>query len=109
MYIWTQNNTVTGNAVSDNIVGLLISGSNATLSKNYISDNMRGVFMGFNTLGNPKRHNSIPKRVLKTIKFNLVVANAKRINMSNRRTIGITENREITGAIIMAQTQIMTE
>jgi Periplasmic copper-binding protein (NosD) len=49
MYIWTQNNTVTRNTVSDNIVGLLISGSNATLSRNHISDNMRGVFMGFNT------------------------------------------------------------
>ena len=49
MYIWTQNNTVTRNSISDNIVGLLISGSNATLSKNYISDNMRGMFMGFNT------------------------------------------------------------
>ncbi len=49
MYIWTQNNTVTGNAISDNIVGLLISGSNATLSRNYISDNLRGVFMGFNS------------------------------------------------------------
>jgi parallel beta-helix repeat protein len=49
MYIWTQNNTVTRNSVSDNIVGLLISGSNATLSRNYISDNLRGVFMGFNT------------------------------------------------------------
>ena len=49
MYIWTQNNTVTRNSISDNIVGLLISGSNATLSRNYISDNMRGMFMGFNT------------------------------------------------------------
>ncbi|HUK84313.1 MAG TPA: hypothetical protein VLU95_00475, partial [Candidatus Acidoferrum sp.] len=37
MYIWTQNNTVTGNTVSHNIVGLLISGSNATISRNYIS------------------------------------------------------------------------
>jgi hypothetical protein len=49
MYIWTQNNTVTGNAVSGNIVGLLISGSNDTITKNYLSNNIEGLFFGFNS------------------------------------------------------------
>ena len=49
MYIWTQNNTIIGNALSKNIVGLLMSGSNSTMTKNYISNNMRGLFFGFNS------------------------------------------------------------
>ena len=54
MYIWTQNNTVIGNAVSDNIVGILLSGSNTTITKNYIASNMRGLFFGFTTGGIPQ-------------------------------------------------------
>jgi parallel beta-helix repeat protein len=49
MYIWTENNIITGNAISQNIVGILLSGSNTTIARNYISDNMRGLFFGFNT------------------------------------------------------------
>lgn len=51
MYVWTKNNTVTGNAVSDNIIGILLSGSNESVTKNYISDNQRGLFFGFNNKG----------------------------------------------------------
>jgi parallel beta-helix repeat protein len=53
MYMWTKNNTVIGNAVSDNIVGILLSGSNTTITKNYIASNMRGLFFGFTTGGIP--------------------------------------------------------
>jgi parallel beta-helix repeat protein len=49
MYIWTKNNTVTGNAVSDNIVGILLSGSNETVTKKYIADNQRGSFLASTT------------------------------------------------------------
>jgi hypothetical protein len=48
MYVWTQNNTVTGNWVEDNIVGILLSGLNSTVTYNYIENNMRGLFFGFN-------------------------------------------------------------
>ncbi len=48
MYVWTQNNTVIGNGVSDNIVGILLSGTNNTVTQNYISNNKRGLFFGFN-------------------------------------------------------------
>jgi hypothetical protein len=47
MYIWTRNNTVTGDGVSYNIVGILLSGSNSTITRNYIASNMRGLFFGF--------------------------------------------------------------
>ena len=36
MYIWTENNTVIGNAVSENIVGILLSGCNNVITRNYI-------------------------------------------------------------------------
>jgi hypothetical protein len=51
MYIWTKNNSVTGNFVSENIVGILLSGSNQTVTKNYIANNERGLFFGFNNVG----------------------------------------------------------
>jgi parallel beta-helix repeat protein len=51
MYIWTQNNTVVGNAVSENVIGILLSGSNNTISKNCLVNNQRGVFFGFNNPG----------------------------------------------------------
>jgi hypothetical protein len=49
MYIWTKNNTVIGNGFSGCIVGLLMSGSNGTITKNYIADNIEGLFFGFNS------------------------------------------------------------
>jgi hypothetical protein len=48
MYIWTQNNTVVGNTVSDCIVGLLISGKNDTISGNTLAGNIEGLFFGAN-------------------------------------------------------------
>jgi nitrous oxidase accessory protein NosD len=48
MYVWTRSNTVVGNAVSENIIGILLSGSNATVTKNFIANNQRGLFFGFN-------------------------------------------------------------
>lgn len=48
MYMWTNNNTLTGNAVSYNIVGILLSGSNTTITNNYLSHNTQGLFFGFN-------------------------------------------------------------
>jgi parallel beta-helix repeat protein len=51
MYIYTENNTVTGNAVSDNIVGILLSGCNNDITRNYIAQNDMGIFFGVNTPG----------------------------------------------------------
>ncbi len=52
MYIWTANNSITGCAVSDNIVGILLSGDSNTITKNYIASNEEGVFFGVNQPGN---------------------------------------------------------
>lgn len=51
MYVWTKNDTVTNNVVSDCIVGILLSGSNQTVQKNTIADNQVGLFFGFNNKG----------------------------------------------------------
>ncbi|UCF45210.1 MAG: hypothetical protein JSW44_00820 [Candidatus Bathyarchaeota archaeon] len=52
MYIWTPNNTITGCALSDNIVGILLSGDSNTITKNYIAYNEEGIFFGVNQPGN---------------------------------------------------------
>jgi hypothetical protein len=52
MYLWTPNNTVTGNAIVDGIVGILVSGDNNTFSGNYIANNKNGVYFGSNQPGN---------------------------------------------------------
>lgn len=52
MYIWSSNNTITLNAVTDNIVGILLSGDSNTITKNYIARNEEGIFFGVNTPGN---------------------------------------------------------
>ena len=51
MYLWTENNTVIGNSVSDNIVGILLSGCNNDITRNYIGQNSMGIFFGVNTPG----------------------------------------------------------
>jgi nitrous oxidase accessory protein NosD len=52
MYIWTTNNTITACSVTDNIVGILLSGDTNTITKNYIANNEEGIFFGVNTPGN---------------------------------------------------------
>ncbi len=48
MYIWTKNNSVVGNAVSESILGIMLSGSNATIADNCLANNQQGLFFGFN-------------------------------------------------------------
>src|SRR3989304_2811437 len=43
-YLWTSNNTLTGNAFTENIVGVLLSGSGNTITGNYIANNENGLF-----------------------------------------------------------------
>jgi hypothetical protein len=44
MFIWSSNNTIIGDSVTDGIVGIMISGPNNVLTQNYIADNKNGVF-----------------------------------------------------------------
>ena len=52
MYVWTSNNTITGCSVTDNIVGILLSGDSNNITSNYVSHNEEGVFFGVNNPGN---------------------------------------------------------
>ena len=47
IYIRTANNTLIGNSASNNIVGVLLSGSGNNISMNYIKNNRQGLFFGF--------------------------------------------------------------
>jgi parallel beta-helix repeat protein len=62
IYLWTTNNTITGCAVSDNIVGILLSGDYNTIIRNYVARNDEGIFFGVNTEDVPEsivlNHNS---------------------------------------------------
>ncbi|MCL5877066.1 MAG: hypothetical protein M1540_04560 [Candidatus Bathyarchaeota archaeon] len=48
MYMWTKNNTVTACGVSESILGIMLSGSNTTVTNNCLVHNKQGVFFGFN-------------------------------------------------------------
>jgi hypothetical protein len=48
MYLWTRNNTVTDSSVSESILGIMLSGSNTTVTRNFLTNNKQGVFFGFN-------------------------------------------------------------
>ncbi len=61
MYIWTKNNTVVGNAVSNCVIGVLLSGINETVIENSVFDNQIGLFFGFN---NPGSGESIPPDII---------------------------------------------
>jgi hypothetical protein len=51
MYIWTTNNTVTGNAITDSIVGVLLSGSDNRITRNLVARNTQGIFFGWTDTG----------------------------------------------------------
>lgn len=46
VYIWTTNNTVTGNTIIGCNVGIFLAESPNTVVGNYIEDNIEGVFLG---------------------------------------------------------------
>jgi len=48
MYMWTKNNTIVGNSVSESILGIMLSGSNTTITDNCLAGNQQGLFFGFN-------------------------------------------------------------
>lgn len=49
MYIWTENNTVTGNSITDTIVGVLLSGDGNRITHNLVARNTQGIFFGWNS------------------------------------------------------------
>lgn len=51
IYVWTTNNTIIDCAVTDCIIGILLSGDSNKIIRNYIARNEMGVFFGVNTPG----------------------------------------------------------
>jgi hypothetical protein len=51
IYVWTPNNIVKDNAITNNIVGVLMSGDCNIIQNNYVADNDEGVFFGVNNVG----------------------------------------------------------
>lgn len=85
MYVWTANNTVTASSVSENIVGILLSGQNNTIKQNLIENNKQGLFMGFNNEGNT----SIPPDI--SIHHNDFESNSVQLNGCNCVSLNSTE------------------
>jgi hypothetical protein len=85
MYIWTKNNTVSTNSVSENIVGILLSGQNNCIKQNLIENNKQGLFMGFNNEGNT----SIPPDI--SIHHNDFRTNSVQLNGCNCLGINSSE------------------
>lgn len=48
IWLWTKNNTITGNAITENLVAILLSGVSNTITNNIIANNRDGVFFGAN-------------------------------------------------------------
>lgn len=61
IYIRTTQNTLINNKISDNIVGILLSGSSNIISKNYIDHNKQGLFFGFQQVNGSA--NNIPSDI----------------------------------------------
>lgn len=51
MYMWTSGNILIKSSVTENIVGVLLSGDSNTITENHIAYNDEGVFFGVNNPG----------------------------------------------------------
>jgi parallel beta-helix repeat protein len=52
IWLWSANNTVVGNAITECIIGVLLEGSTNTITENYIANNKNGVYFGETQAGN---------------------------------------------------------
>jgi hypothetical protein len=87
-YIRSTNNTFVGNGVTENIVGVLLSGSANSINRNYIANNEQGLFFGFeavNGVGN------IPSDV--KISHNSFVENARQLSGCVCKEYNLSETR----------------
>lgn len=85
MYIWTTNNIVTGNAITDNIVGILLSGANNRITWNCIGRNTQGVFFGWSN-----EIDGIPEGI--EISHNSFESNGKHLSGCLCQEFNLTEN-----------------
>jgi parallel beta-helix repeat protein len=87
-YIRTTQNTLIGNAISDNIVGVLLSGSANTINKNYIANNQQGLFFGFEYVGSI---GNIPSDII--ISHNSFENNTKQLSGCVCKEYNLSETR----------------
>ena len=87
-YIRSTNNTLVGNSVSENIVGVLLSGSANSINKNYIANNEQGLFFGFETVDGVGK---IPSDV--KISHNSFVNNTKQLSGCVCKEYNLSETR----------------
>ena len=87
-YIRSTNNTLVGNSVSENIVGVLLSGSANSINKNYIANNEQGLFFGFETVNGV---GNIPSDV--KISHNSFVNNTKQLSGCVCKEYNLSETR----------------
>jgi nitrous oxidase accessory protein NosD len=88
VYIRTTQNALTGNAVSDNIVGVLLSGSSNNINQNYIADNKQGLFFGFEQVGSV---GNIPSDII--ISHNSFVNNSKQLSGCVCKEYNLSESK----------------
>jgi hypothetical protein len=87
-YIRSTNNTFTCNGVTDNIVGVLLSGSTNTITYNYISGNEQGLFFGFETVNGV---GNIPSNI--QISHNSFIENARQLSGCVCKEYNLSETR----------------
>lgn len=51
IWVWTSNNTIKGNGITENIIGILLSASSNVIVENYFANNKQGIFFGANQPG----------------------------------------------------------
>ena len=76
IYVRTTHNTLINNKISDNIVGILLSGSSDTIGKNYIDNNKQGLFFGFQQINGSA--NNIPSDI--KVSLNSFVNNTQQLS-----------------------------
>ncbi len=87
-YIRSTNNTFIGNGVSENIVGVLLSGSANSINRNYIANNEQGLFFGFETVDGV---GNIPADV--KISHNTFVNNTRQLSGCVCKEYNLSETR----------------
>ena len=87
-YIRSTNNTLVGNAVYENIVGVLLSGSANSINKNYIANNEQGLFFGFEAVDGV---GNIPSDV--KISHNTFINNTRQLSGCVCKEYNLSETR----------------
>ncbi len=87
-YLRSTDNSLIGNNVTDNIVGVLLSGSANHVTYNLISGNEQGLFFGFETVDGV---GNIPSDIL--ISHNSFVCNTRQLSGCVCKEYNLTEER----------------